>query len=787
MSEENPAFNVGVVFSAMLLDPSGQPNVVIDDPEPHQLIWHLVNNIEGEGDLEITPFESGSVGPNQNHFAFHFKPGFFTDVPLLPCWDTAVEKDGFGGITCLYVASKIKITVTNSVPQLIPLLYTRAKKEDANSSQVHVLSVIAGENVKLGNTSIKGKSPGPSNLTLVHANTPALSVPPIAVDFVGRRTLLNDGKTENSFTFAITNMMPEKLPLTPKPKAEAVASPTTFTVWFDVDHDQSDRKPWALTRIQYLTAAAAVLSPTPKSPTNWEAEKHKETDPPLWKITVNTDGMYLEPQTPVLFTFTGIVTDLDSGFARMYLRFENLGLFPTGCIIADLEKSPISYGSNPGHGAYIYAGMPADATPPVVNHEAGLYVHKFGGGTAAMFKGGPVGIDIGTDSKPTLPETMLQILDEYQDWDNGTLMLGPGNKEAGVTLRFGCKPDHSWMQSHGNKPLAINPIGNNVGIGISTPGSRLSVVGGIALGKSYAQNNTAITNDNLAVEGKVGVGTTDPGSSLSVAGGVAIGKTYAQRGTTVVADNDLIVEGNVGIGTTASPDNRLHVNSPNSIRLSFEANGGQLLIGGENNTVQLVAAGSDDKPGKPTAPSFMWLGGYASPNPRLPKMVLNATDVDIQADTAQIYSRVGIGTLADAQASLSVAVDLKVGGNLTVGGSITMDNFPVPYATSPLLIIQGVIWNVNADNGSFSQVGTGFSVSVDSSQPGVWFINFNPPFSDMPAVVTTPQFFGGEGDDGYNSSFLTYTSKTNIRIRTSNIYHGQPSWNDFGFIAIGPR
>lgn len=776
MSEENPAANVGVVFSATLLDPSGQPNVVIDDPEPHQLIWHLVNNIEGEGDLEITPFESGSVGPNQNHFAFHFKPGFFTDVPVLPCWETAVERDGFGGITVLYVASKIEITVTNKVPQLIPLMYTRAKKEDANSSQVHVLSVVAGENVKLGNTSIKGKSPGPSNLTLVQANTPALSAPPIAVDFVGRRTLLNDGKTQNSFTFAITNMMPEKLPLTPKPKADTAASPTTFTVWFDIAHDQSDTNPWALTRKQYLTSPAALLSPTPTSPTNWETDKHPETVPPLWKITVNTDGMYLEPQSPVLFTFTGIVTDLDPGFTRMYLRFENLGLFPTGVLIAPLEKSPVSYGSTLGQGTYIFAGMPTDATPPVLDYDTGLYVHKFGGGAAAIFNGGPVGIDVG----PALPETMLQINDEYQDWNDGTLMLGPGNKEAGVTLRFGCKPDHSWMQSHGNMPLAINPLSNNVGIGISTPGSRLSVVGGIALGKSYAHSN--IVNDNLAVEGRVGIGTTDPGSSLSVAGGVAIGKSYAQRGSTTVPDNDLSVEGNVGIGTIASTDNRLHVRSPNPIRLSFEENGGgQLLIGGEQNNVQVVAAGSDDKPGKPTAASFMWLGGYASPNPRLPKMVLNATDLDIQADTAQLYSRVGIGMVADAAASLSVQGDLKVGGSMMMG------QFPVPYATSALTIIQGVIWQVNADNGSFSQIGTGFSVTTNPSQPGVWFINFNPPFSDQPAVITTPQFFGNEGDDGYNSSFLTYTSKTNIRVRTSNLYKGQPTWNDFAFIAIGPR
>jgi hypothetical protein len=60
----------------------------------------------------------------------------------------------------------------------------------------------------------------------------------------------------------------------------------------------------------------------------------------------------------------------------------------------------------------------------------------------------------------------------------------------------------------------------------------------------------------VSFAGKIGVGTTAPQSALSVNGGVAIGTTYA--GTNAAAMNNLIVEGNLGIGT-ATPTVPLYV------------------------------------------------------------------------------------------------------------------------------------------------------------------------------------------------------------------------------------
>lgn len=646
MADEN-SDNLGSIFGTTLEDLSGQPNLVIDSPECHQLVWHLANTLRKDTDiLVVEPFKTREVGPDQKHFYFKFDPPVLTDVPTVQDWDVAVHKDEHGAIDLLYLAyAKDTLTLKSLGSQNFRLTYNGAIQEDTNSSQITVW-LKTGSNVTLANTQVPADTTyGPFFLNLIKENTPMLAAPPIAVDFIGRRTLINDGKTPNGFMFALTNMTAASIPLTPKVDLAVGNAPTTFTVWFDVAPDTGvNPNPTALTRKQNLAIDAARLDPgvpNSKQPSNWHAEKDSGSDPPLWAITV-TEKINLEPQTPVFFSFSGITTDLDPGFTRMYLRFANLSVYPTGVLIAELEKTPLSYGDTQGKGLYFSSGIPVDKVIP--NYDSGLYIERFGGGPAAVFNGGNVGI--GTGATP--PETKLKIQDDYQLPDNGTLLIGPGNKEAGVTLRFGCQAGYSWIQGHGSKPLAINPLGNNVGIGTEDPGSRLSVAGGAAIGKSYAQKGSAQIVDNiLAVEGKVGITTTDPGSSLSVAGGAAIGKTYALRATTSIADNTLAVEGSVGIGTD-KPFNQLHVRSANGIRLGLDGNGGgQLLLGNntkDDSTVYLVAASKDDNPQNQKSATALYLGGYENPANNLPKLILNAKELDIQGPTTG-FSGQGTGLL----------------------------------------------------------------------------------------------------------------------------------------------
>lgn len=89
----------------------------------------------------------------------------------------------------------------------------------------------------------------------------------------------------------------------------------------------------------------------------------------------------------------------------------------------------------------------------------------------------------------TSPEAKLHIVNKNEDatHNNGgsTLILGPTNQS---NLRLGYHQDYSWIQSHASKPLAINPLGNDVSISnangtVSVPGKlRLESASTIRLG-----------------------------------------------------------------------------------------------------------------------------------------------------------------------------------------------------------------------------------------------------------------------------------------------------------------
>ena len=112
--------------------------------------------------------------------------------------------------------------------------------------------------------------------------------------------------------------------------------------------------------------------------------------------------------------------------------------------------------------------------------------------------------------------------------------------------------------------LSIAGATGNVGIGTTSPVSKLSVSGGASVGADY---NIAAPTNGMIIQGNVGIGTTSPVSKLSVlgesafAGGASVGIGYAG---TAAPTGGLIIQGNVGIGTTG-PSRSLHIAQSESI------------------------------------------------------------------------------------------------------------------------------------------------------------------------------------------------------------------------------
>jgi hypothetical protein len=114
----------------------------------------------------------------------------------------------------------------------------------------------------------------------------------------------------------------------------------------------------------------------------------------------------------------------------------------------------------------------------------------------------------------------------------------------------------------------------NIGIGTTAPSAKLQVLGSDSLSTSFAANISGATGTGLVVtnEGNIGIGTTGPSAKLQVLGSDSLSTSFAANisgatGTGLVVTN----EGNIGIGTTV-PSAKLQVLGSDSLSTSFAAN-----------------------------------------------------------------------------------------------------------------------------------------------------------------------------------------------------------------------
>ncbi|MER7274771.1 LamG domain-containing protein [Dactylosporangium sp. NPDC000244] len=245
---------------------------------------------------------------------------------------------------------------------------------------------------------------------------------PLDAGFVGVNGIVDDGVSPSNLRLRITNVSRRPIPITPSTAGE----PSTLIFSFDAQPaDVALGARAALERIDIRADRWVTTSPT--------AEGMALT----WRMTTPSITALAAGES-ILVDVKGMVAAPPSGHARLLVHYENMPGYWDGHLAVTIEKGPL---------------VVRDATLPDKTLEAR--------------------VGVATNN----PEGRLHVLHTPQDGNGNAVIVGPTN---GANLRLGYHQNYSWVQSHGAKPLAINPVGNPVSIGGADAQGNTLFVNGVA-------------------------------------------------------------------------------------------------------------------------------------------------------------------------------------------------------------------------------------------------------------------------------------------------------------------
>ena len=244
--------------------------------------------------------------------------------------------------------------------------------------------------------------------------------------------------------------------------------------------------------------------------------------------------------------------------------------------------------------------------------------------------------------------------------------------------------------------LILNDLGNNVGIGTTTPTAKLHVAAPGALSTDIALRvrNSADTADLLVTNGlgNVGIGTATPGATLDILStslnilrlgrsgyDIFTFRSSIGSGLELFNTTDLRSEmffngsGNIGIGTTA-PTAKLHVAAPGALSTDIA-----LRVRNSADSADLMTVNGLGNVGIGTVASVLSAklnidlnisgASYTAPNTNAIIKYSNAisTGVGIEFGTRLGANTIGIMQGANASAVFDISIN-PYGGNLIIGG-----------------------------------------------------------------------------------------------------------------------
>ncbi|HKQ74410.1 MAG TPA: LamG domain-containing protein [Blastocatellia bacterium] len=153
---------------------------------------------------------------------------------------------------------------------------------------------------------------------------------PLHVGFANGNNVLNDGKSTSDLQLRITNVSKDGA-ITLNPKSSN--TPSKFIVSFDAEVEPGTKE-WALVSSNNSQKVTVRVDGREISLEGTQGET------PEWPITFGAP-LSLAAGSHILVDITGIISSLPSGYANLYVRYENIPGYWDGQFVCQVEKGPM--------------------------------------------------------------------------------------------------------------------------------------------------------------------------------------------------------------------------------------------------------------------------------------------------------------------------------------------------------------------------------------------------------------------------------------------------------------
>ncbi len=359
----------------------------------NKLIISISNRTNNEITIDKLTGEASSSNynvmfklPNSKLYFYHAPDVDASTAPGNWSLATAPGTDG-GWIDTIYLANA-ESSILNPMGQAgdtltLVINYSDIVPNDPKS--LNILVEVAYENfTDSSGTPVSGTAPTQSMVLMANAGRPS----PLIGEFVGARTVLNDGSTQHQLTLRLLNTSLDPVQLLVPPSGEPTQS--YIEVILPISDEQQDEL-WALCNTSAWDLIQVALSGSASA--GWQVNKSATTagsiklEPDITMTTnIPTDGV-------IELQLSNVVSGLAPGIVQVQVALHRFAIIGTQAFGATLEKTPLVYNSSPGSGMTLAAGSLGLQSALVVSGDSDdilTHIVQSGAGYALQVDGGNV-------------------------------------------------------------------------------------------------------------------------------------------------------------------------------------------------------------------------------------------------------------------------------------------------------------------------------------------------------------------------------------------------------------